>query len=283
MKKTAMALCIALLVLSIPAEAAVDSIYEYLKRVDNNYAVVVGTNGKAAESFAASDIVIGLKLALNVDLEPTIESLVSPQENKILVGHPCGNSLIKMKCTEWPYDEGEAIIKIMDNDLVVAGTTPEDTQAAAKVVATFKGFPILKQTKAVLVRTNMLDPEQLELEIPKSEQDFVCGDGICETGEKFFCASDCQQKSCFTQCIVQGLDVAYCRDPTSHPKVPACKGTEISQGTGYCASGKICCCGTEQMIPENESIPLAMPTPEEEPGLLERILAWLKEFLSVIF
>ena len=45
-----------LLITSITASATVDSIYEYIKKVDDKYYVVVGLEGESGDSFAATDI-----------------------------------------------------------------------------------------------------------------------------------------------------------------------------------------------------------------------------------
>jgi len=63
--------------------------------------------------------------------------------NLIVVGGPCANplaeSLFGVTCADWPYEEGEALVKMVDNGnkvaMLVAGTTAADTRRAAKAVA----------------------------------------------------------------------------------------------------------------------------------------------------
>jgi len=265
--------------------AAVDSIYDYIKKIDENYVVAVGLKGAAGESFAAADIVIGLKQELYVDIEPTIETLISPKINKILVGHPCGNSLIKLSCEKWPYEIGQAIIKIIGNDLIIAGTTVDDTRRAAKVIAHFKDYPLLKQSKFILVKGETLEIQDIEIEKAKTEREFVCGDNVCEPGEKFFCFSDCELKNCFIVCPEKGFDLSFCRDPPTNTNLPFCKEGEKNQGYGYCATGKVCCCGNEETLEEQENVTNEQGEnlKQKKKGFFARIWKWLKEFVSIVF
>lgn len=284
MKKKSLLPILALFLVAAQVSATADSMYDYMRKIDNNYYVVVGLNGKSGDSFAAADIVVALKKELNRDIEPTIENLIHPGVNKILIGHPCDNSLIQgLSCEYWPYEEGVAIIKIIGNDLVIAGSTVDDTRRAAKIVAHFKEFPELKQHKEILVLGNTLDIEQLTLRQVTKEADFVCGDNICELGEKHLCAIDCAQTSCFKLCQRQGFVGASCRDPPSNPNLPFCPEGETNQGLSYCAGGKACCCkNPSPPSPEQETTPT--PTVEvKEESIFTKILRWIKEFFSVLF
>src|SRR3989344_5271621 len=122
MKKS---LILVLFLLIIPNTLAFTNIYDYIRSIDEYYFIVLGKEGKGADSFSASDINTALRrdFAQRKEIPVIIEGEASPSANKILIGHPCDNSLIKIDCTSWPYDEGQAIIKIIDNDLIIAGTT----------------------------------------------------------------------------------------------------------------------------------------------------------------
>ncbi|MBI2672264.1 hypothetical protein HYX16_04995 [Candidatus Woesearchaeota archaeon] len=74
---------------------------------------------------------------------PLFEDELTFKEDKnlILVGGPCANSIVEdfkefPKCKDWPLQEGEAMIKYTKNGkntaLLIAGTTKEDTEMAAK-------------------------------------------------------------------------------------------------------------------------------------------------------
>lgn len=285
MNKSYLWLFFLIILIPIPVHAAVDSIYDYIKKIDNQYAVVVGLNGKSGDSFAATDVVIGLQRQLHVDLEPTIESLINPNVNKILIGHPCGNSLIHMTCEEWPYENGEAIIKIDEGDLIIAGTTVDDTQRAAKVVANFKAYPLLKEEKEVLVISFSGDIDDATLLPLKKKYQFVCGDGACDTGEKYLCPIDCEQKSCFLLCQEKGFDTASCRLIPTSSATASCPQGEESQGLGYCADDRNCCCANEEKQEANNASSGQTQTPSEKEKLsiFRAILAWLRELFSTIF
>ncbi len=281
-KKSVICIIFVLLVLLSSVHAAVDNIYEYLKRVDNNYYVIVGLEGSSSDSFAATDIVVSLKKNFNVDVQIGAEGMMSPNVNKILIGHPCDNSLIKLSCEDWPYSNGEAIIKMIDNALIVAGSTPDDTRRAAKVLANFKAFPILKKSKEILITGEGLELKDLHAGNISKPGELVCGNGVCEPGERSTCQIDCNQTSCFDLCAGEGFVNAYCREQKSNPNVLSCLGNETDQGPGYCAAGKICCC---------EPPPAAQPTEQqpqqeqEQPKLnvIALIWNWLKEIFSAVF
>ena len=287
MKKSVFLLFIILLAAAYYVFAGTENIYDYLRKMDANYGVVLGVNGKSGDSFAAADIIIGLKKNFNLDIEPAIESNVTQNVNKLLVGHPCDNSLIKLSCEYWPYDKGIGLIKIMDNDLVIAGTTVDDTRRAAKVIANYKNFQELKEYKEVLVFGATLNMDDIRLQPVKKQQEFVCGDNICDIGEKFDCLADCLQTSCFKICQEKNFVDASCKDLPSNPALPPCGKNEINQGFGYCAGEKICCCKEKQQShnqqDQNDQQLTSENKVQEKQTVWEIMWQWLKEFFSVIF
>ncbi len=256
MKKIVIVLVLLLL---LPATNAFSSISDYLKGIDKYYIIVLGSQGRGADSFAAADInkFIRSKLSGHIDLPVVLENEVNPSGNKILIGHPCDNHLIQIDCNTWPYDAGQALIKIINNDLIIAGSTPEDTRMAAKVIANFKQFPLLKDEQEVIVLGNSLNLNDIKVETVK--KDFVCGDNICEVGEKLKCFNDCSKVTCVALCRANNLTTAFCRDIPSNPNVAPCKDDELSFGEGYCASGKGCCCSIIQ-----EEIPYQQEQPTKQ-------------------
>jgi hypothetical protein len=100
-----------------------------------------------ANAFIRNINVVGLAI-LASDIITTISV-----QNVIAVGHPCNNSVvdlflsdptINMGCGNWPYSEGQAIIKLVQNNgnltLIVAGTTVNDTKRAAMVLANYTKY-----------------------------------------------------------------------------------------------------------------------------------------------
>ncbi|MEK6839361.1 MAG: hypothetical protein AABX72_00300 [Nanoarchaeota archaeon] len=275
---------ICLLLLITPSYAAVDSIYEYLKKMDQGYAVVLGDQGKSGDSFAATDVIIALKKHLSLDIDPVIEDETLESVSKILIGHPCDNSFIQLSCEQWPYDEGVAIIKVMGNDLIIAGSTVDDTRRAAKIIANFKNYEELKQTKEILVLGDTLKVADLTFQQVKKESEFVCGDQVCEIGEKIFCSTDCAQLSCYQLCKNKNFIDATCRDLPSNVNLPACGESEENQGLGYCSNQKACCC--KETENEEEILQTEKDVEEQEEEHLPIwliIWRWFKELFSVIF
>ena len=232
---------LSLLLLSQTVFAAVDSIYEYLQRVDDGYEIVLGAKAKGGDSLAAIDVAIGIKKynARSPDLETVIETEIPASEPKILIGNPCDNSLVPISCEAWPYRKGEAIISIVGEDLLIAGSTTDDTRRAAKVIGRYKSYDILKETTSIVVTADGFGRINVTKEKPPKE--VVCGDGFCEYGERL-CFSDCADLTCADVCLEEGYDLAACRDQKSNPNVPSCLSEEYSKGLGFCATGKVCCC-----------------------------------------
>ena len=244
MKRVVQVLVLCLFLSAPITFAAVDSIYEYLQRVDDQHKIVLGAKAKGGDSFAAIDVAIGIK-KFNVnapDLETVIEDEVTPDESKILIGHPCDNGLIPISCEEWPYKQGEAVLRVAGNDLIIAGSSLEDTRRAAKIIAYYKTYPILKESLSIIVTGEKF--EKINTTKEKNPADLICGDGICDGGER--CYSDCADITCFDVCQEEGYGESSCRDQKSNPNVVSCLSDEYSKGTGYCATGKVCCCKKSQ-------------------------------------
>mgnify|MGYP001565082409 FL=1 len=267
MKKRVISLFVVMVVLSTIVQATADSIYEYLQSVDENYFLVVGKNGKGGDTLAAIDVAIGLKNnnPSNVDIEPIVEDEVPSGSSKILIGHPCDNTLMQISCTDWPYKSGEALIAVTDNDLVIAGTTVEDTRRAAKVILDYPKYGILRTELKIIVTGKGLFPRTQNIQKAKSAEEFVCGDKICEPGEGVLCFIDCAQLSCFDLCQQEGFSESACRDKKSNPAVANCEESEEDRGDGYCAAEKVCCCKKqEQNIQPRQSAEPSSPAQETQ-------------------
>ena len=118
----------------------------------------------------------------------TIEARLDNQEfnperyNLIIVGLPCNNNFIPRylgydSCKEWPYEEGNAIIKLVPNGdkiaMVITGTTELDLRRAASVLMFFDEYRL--SGREVCVRTDEFrerivesGPCPLEKEIPRN-------------------------------------------------------------------------------------------------------------------
>ena len=84
--------------------------------------------------------------------------------NLILVGGPCANDLVddlfEYTCDGWSFEEGEAVIKLVDNGdkvaLLVAGTSADDTRRAATALADYASYE-LTGTEVMVSGTSMTD------------------------------------------------------------------------------------------------------------------------------
>mgnify|MGYP000539535691 CR=1 FL=1 len=268
MKKGIMFL-ITLLILVTTVEATAESIYEYLQKVDQQYFLVLGSNSKGGITLAAIDVATGIKKhnRFNLDLETVIEGEISKEMNKILLGHPCANSWIPLSCKEWPYKKGEAVIMVQGNNLIIAGSTVDDTRKAAKIIADYPKYSILKKESKVVITGKGTRPE--EIQKAKSKEEFVCGDLICDPGESQSCFIDCAELTCFDICQQEGFTNAACRDKKTNPNVPSCLPDELNRGQGYCAKTKVCCCEKDQGKPpqkETTELPKELSVRQELKG-----------------
>jgi len=276
MKKELILILILLSILQVNA-VLYDSIYEYVHKIDKRIPIVVGLNASSSDSIAATKIVLKILQERNVILEVNTEDKVNLKINKILIGHPCDNHLIKMDCIMWPYDTGQGIIKVVGNDLIVSGSTPDDTIRAALVVANYKLFSILRTTKFVLVTGNSLDLGGIEVVQAKEPNEFECGDQICEIGEKYFCYVDCAKKSCNDVCNSMGFKSSACRPTTPIVGGNSCIAGEIDKGPGYCSTGRSCCCSN---VETNQGT-ITQPT-QQEPQVKEPVQKVKKNIISKI-
>ena len=240
------------------------SIYDYLQKVDKRYYLVVGLEGKGGDSFAAADVAIGIKKHTtgSVDIPTAIEDEVSKNVNKILIGHPCDNGLIPISCDEWPYKDGEALVKVIGNDLIVAGSTVKDTMRAGEMLVDYPKYPILKKELSVIITGNLKKPALSQVHKDKLGSDFVCGDLKCEPGEFVHCLIDCADITCSRLCGDEGFANAFCRQKKSNPNVETCLQGEVDKGEGYCATGNVCCCEEKKIT---KTVETKQNTEEKKP------------------
>lgn len=264
--------------------SATSTIYDYMKGLDSQYVLVVGDRGKSSDSIAATKLALALQNDQHISLSLMLESEVSPNINKILIGHPCTNGLIQLSCEEWPYAHGQALIKIIGNDLILAGTTDEDVIFAAEVLGNYVGYPLFRNSSAVLVLSTPLNTTTERVIRAKSAFEFVCGDQVCEPGEKYECNTDCEGTSCFDLCKDKGFINAVCKDTPSNPNVPMCEEGWVTQGQGYCSTGKTCCCEKEQQqTQQTEQQSEQQEGQAKKRSFFQRIIDWFVELFRTVF
>ncbi len=254
-----------LLLLLIPVVSAADSINDIMQDVDEYYYIVLGDDSVGADTLSATEIALGLQKHNNqLDTPTVLEDEISPNVPRILIGPPCGSqymeSALGYSCDFWPYSEGEAIIKVYEDSIIVTGTTPNDRRRAGLILAEYPTHEILGENSFVLISGTSLDPVQLNLDVAKTEGEFVCGDGVCEPGETFLCFPDCNKKTCFDICQEEGFQESFCREVPSNPNVDICQSGEVNKGLQYCTAERSCCCklldSNEVLDSENEGITL---------------------------
>lgn len=251
-----------LIILAIIPLANAASVTETMENVDEYYYLVLGDNSIGGDTISATEIALGLQKHNLLDIQTVLEDEVSINVPRILIGPPCGSdymtNILGYTCDLWPYEEGQALIKVHNNDLIITGTTPNDRRRAGLILKDYPNYPILKEFSFILVSGTSLEPANLNLEKAKNENEFTCGDGVCDPGETFLCFPDCSKQSCFDICLEEGFGGAYCRDVPNNPNVNICQDGEVNKGLQYCTSEKSCCC--EQKTAEKKA-PLQSNSP----------------------
>ncbi|MFH1591949.1 MAG: hypothetical protein ABIB47_01130 [Candidatus Woesearchaeota archaeon] len=194
---------IVLLLLFLTSISAEEDIHDFMEDVDSSYLIVLGEESPGSDSLAAIDINQGLE---DLDLNAVLENEITTGNKLILLGNPCENSKITLGCHSWPFEEGQALIKVDGLNLIVTGTTSEDIRKAAKVLSEYKDYNLLKSYSEVLVTGTLQNPE---IEILGAQQEefteikIICGDAICAEDEKQpRCVNDYCEYSCIEDCSV---------------------------------------------------------------------------------
>ncbi len=261
--------------------AATESIADTMAGVDQYYYVILSADAVGADTIAATEIQSGLIAHNDLNVTTVLEGEISNNVAKIFISPPCGKliqELLKFDCDAWPYEEGQAIIIANEGDIYITGTIPNDRRRAGLVLKDYVDFPILDEHSFVIVEGLSLDVNDLKIIPGKNKNEFVCGDGICDPGEKFLCFPDCGQKTCFDICKEEGYQEAFCREVPSNPNVDICKEGEKNKGVQYCASGKSCCCqknekGTQENNTVKEQQEITPPKEETKKGFFAKLFS----------
>ena len=232
------------LIMVVPVSAT-SSIKDIMEGLDEYYYLVLAENSVGGDTSAAIDIMLGIQQINGLFIETVIEGTISENLPIIYIG-PCGDDylseVLEFSCEDWPYEEGQALIKVDGNNLIVTGTTPNDRRRAGMVLKNYLNYSEFEQYAFLLITGMTLNPSEFELEKAKTPDEFICGDGVCEPGEAFLCFPDCNKKSCYEICQEQGYMNSFCREIPSNPNVQICQEGEKNEGSKYCAEDKSCCC-----------------------------------------
>ncbi len=257
--------------------SAEKSISETLEDVDQYYYLVLAEEAVGGDTAAATDIVLGLQKHNELEIQTVLDGEISDSLPKIYVGPYCGSvyleSVFGYPCEEWPYEENQAIVKVDGNNLIITGTNPNDRRRAGIILRDYPDYQELKDYSFIVISGETLTSAELTIDKAKEENEFVCGDGICEPGESFICFPDCNKKTCNDICNEEGYVASFCREIPTNPNVNICEPGEVNKGLRYCAGDKSCCCKSET---KEEIIPLPGPVKEKSP----EELGFFQEFFS---
>jgi hypothetical protein len=267
--------------------SAEKSISETLEGVDQYYHLVLAEEAVGGDTAAATDIVLGLQKHNELEINTVIDGEISDALPKIYIGPYCGSSYLESvfgySCEEWPYEENQAIVKVDGNNLIITGTSPTDRRMAGVILREYPDYQSLKDYSFIIILGDTLTPAELTIEEAKEEDEFICGDGVCEPGESFLCFPDCNKKTCNDICKEEGFATSYCREVPTNPNVKICEPGESNKGLRYCTGEKSCCCKPEE---KEETVFIDEPIKEEatqELGFFEEFFSKEDAARSVVF
>jgi hypothetical protein len=244
MKKIIFLICI--LILTFPTVNAAKSVFDIMDNVDDFYYLVLTQEAVGGDTAAATKIALSFLTNKDLKINTVIEGEISENLPRILIGPQCGSeyleNLFDFSCEEWPYEEGQALIKVDGNNLIITGTTSNDRRRAGIILSNYEDYNIFKENSFVLVTGTTLEPAEINLTKAKAKTEFICGDGICDPGEAYLCNPDCNKNTCFDICNEEGYTEAFCRDIPTNPNLEICEDSEINKGMKYCTNSKSCCC-----------------------------------------
>jgi len=165
MNKIFVLIAFLLLIPSVFAASSIENIMDDVVK-GNNYFLVLGDEAPASDSLAATSIASGVLTYSNgkVKLKAILASEISGYPNMILFGHPCKNEAIPLSCDNWKYEEGETLVKVDGNNLIVAGSTPEDTRHTAKLLAKYKENSEFNEDEVIIIRKFVKTEKSEEVE-----------------------------------------------------------------------------------------------------------------------
>ncbi len=244
------------------AEVSLD---KTLTDVDDYYSIVFGENTIGGDTFVGTGLTLAFQKYNYADVDGVLEGEVSGDVAQIFIGTPCNSYLeavLGYSCAEWPFEEGQGVAIVQNGNVYITGTTSEDRRRVGLVLSSYPDIPELALYSFIIVQGTTLELDQLTIIPGKAEDEFVCGDGICEPGEAFLCYPDCNKQSCFQICQEEGYPSATCDVVSSNTNIGLCVDGK-NMGLQYCAAGNVCCC-EEQDASSNE------PPPSMDPASIEQ-------------
>jgi len=101
-----------------------NTIYDFLKDIEdkpNEYRLVISDKFTTEETKTINHIAqsFGIKRS-------SLDTSAKEKSNLIIIGSSEINSITKKLIGHWKYKKGDILIKLIDNNLIIAGTTPKD-------------------------------------------------------------------------------------------------------------------------------------------------------------
>jgi hypothetical protein len=135
LKKTFI-LLLFLILLSNIASAQEISIYDFINNVKlspNSYTIVIGKQMDNNEIKSASELASFLGITRS-----RFDDEISVKENLIIIGNPSTNKLTHGLLGEWTYGTNKGLVKVVSSNLIIAGSSTEDTQIGIDLIKNYE-------------------------------------------------------------------------------------------------------------------------------------------------
>ena len=115
------------------AQETIYDLVENIKSNPNQYTLVLGGSTDNNEIKAASELSSFLGITRS-----RFDREVSQNQKLILIGNPSTNTIIKSLLGEWTYGDNKALIKTINNNLIIAGSETQGTQTGISVIKNYE-------------------------------------------------------------------------------------------------------------------------------------------------
>jgi hypothetical protein len=118
---------------ALATESTIHSFISDIKANPSDYTIVIGSLSDNKEIMSATDLASFFSIT-----NSRFDNEVTQKNNLILIGSPDVNTLTKSLLGQWSYGEDKALIKVMGNNIVIAGSSTKNTQLGIDLVKNYE-------------------------------------------------------------------------------------------------------------------------------------------------
>ena len=112
------------------------NIYDFVNNVksdSSSFTIVLGKQMDNNEIKSASELASFLGIT-----KSRFDDEISVKENLIIIGNPSTNKITYDLLGEWTYGKNKGLVKVIGSNLIIAGSSTEDTQIGIDVVKNYE-------------------------------------------------------------------------------------------------------------------------------------------------